>query len=347
MNTPKPKKLPSGKWHIDMTLDGQRYYITEATKKDAIARAALIKAEYMNGVRSTPPSRRTLAEAQERYINQRRNVLSPSTIRGYTTIMNTRFREVQTTPLCDIKHWQSIINIEAQLVSAKTLKNAWGFIKAVLKDNGILAPSVSLPQVVRKDYQYLEPDQLQGFLAAIRGHQYEFEYLCGLHGLRRSEILALTRESFQQVRKKGFRGTVIQVRGAVVFDGEKMVRKKENKNSMSRREVPVFIDRLLELLPFHTFQTPTLYMANSTGKQLTALCRKAGLPEMGMHSLRHSFASLCYFLGISEAECMRLGGWSDPSVMRKFYIHLAEREHWTSVEKLKNFVQSLPAAQAS
>jgi integrase len=61
-----------------------------------------------------------------------------------------------------------------------------------------------------------------------------------------------------------------------------------------------------------------------------------------MHGLRHSFASLSYFLGIPEAETMRLGGWSDPSVMRKIYTHLASTLKTDARTRLQAFFR--PAA---
>ena len=68
--------------------------------------------------------KRTLREIIDAYIAPLDKVLSPSTIRGYITIRNTRFLDVIDKPIKDINCWQSVINNESNLVAAKTLKNS-------------------------------------------------------------------------------------------------------------------------------------------------------------------------------------------------------------------------------
>lgn len=334
MKVPKARRLQSGKWHVQLLINGQRIYVTERTKKEAEAKAALLKAEAKNGVLSLPPERRTLGQAIDMYIEERQHVCSPSTLRGYRTTRNNSFQTVINKPLGGIRNWQRLIDLEAQRLSAKTVANRWGLISSVLDENGLRRPSVTLPQVIREEHPFLQPEQLRPFVEAVRGTRYELAYLCGLHSLRRSEILALKRDSFVQAPD----GWEIQVRGAVVYDGKKLVYKEENKNSASRRNIPVFIDRLPELIDEYDFDTLTVYMPEVMAKDLKKICTAAGFPEdLGMHGLRHSFASLCYFLGIPEAECMRLGGWSDPSVMRRIYTHLATAMHTEAVTRLRMF----------
>ena len=155
MKIPKARKLPSGSWNIELQLNGKRYSITERTKKECENRALMVKAEIRNGLTYQKPSSLTLAGAMQAYIDQRSNVLSPSTIQGYLTILRTRFLTAANYRLPDIKSWQMIINQEARLCSAKTLKNAWGFVKSVLKANGIEPDPVTLPQLIPKEKAFL------------------------------------------------------------------------------------------------------------------------------------------------------------------------------------------------
>ena len=338
MKVPKAKRLPSGKWHIRLQINGRMLYITERTKKEAEGKAALMKAEARNGI-ALPPERLTLGAAIDRYIADRENVLSPATLRGYRGIRKNRFQAVINKPIGDIRTWQRLINDEAGKVSAKTVANAWGLIGSVIESCGLRKPSVSLPQIVQEEHPFLQPEQLEPFLAAIRGSRFELAYICGLHSLRRSEILALTRDSFRQTPD----GWIIQVRGAVVYDGKKLVYKEANKNTASRRDVPVFIDRLLELIDSYEYEDMKVYLPEIMTKHLHKICEASGFPvDLGMHGLRHSFASLSYFLGIPEAETMRLGGWSDPSVMRKIYTHLASTLKTDARTRLQAFFR--PAA---
>ena len=44
MKIPKAKKLPSGRWNIQVMVDGKRASITAETEKECIAQAAAYKA---------------------------------------------------------------------------------------------------------------------------------------------------------------------------------------------------------------------------------------------------------------------------------------------------------------
>ena len=70
---------------------------------------------------------------------------------------------------------------------------------------------------------------------------------------------------------------------------------------------------------------------------INKLCVKNGLPPVGVHGLRHSFASLAYHLGWSELTTMREGGWSDPSVVHNIYTHLAAQDANEDIKRMKKF----------
>ena len=76
---------------------------------------------------------------------------------------------------------------------------------------------------------------------------------------------------------------------------------------------------------------------NTLYAQINRLCKANGLPEVGVHGLRHSFASLAFHLGLTEQETMELGGWSDYTTMRKIYTHLAAVDRLRSQNKISEF----------
>ena len=338
MKLPKAKKLPSGNWFVRLRLGGEDIPITETTEKKAIDKARMIKAEYVAGVRQARNREtRTVRQICEAYLAGRRAVLSPSTVRGYTTIIRTRFQIVMDRPVASVKDWQKVISDEAELCSPKTLKNAWGFLTACLREAKIDVPEVRLPQVAANERPWLDYDQIKTFLGAVEKKPCEVPALLALHGLRRSEIYALDWKDVDL--KKG----MLRVRGAVVLDAnQKPVRKDTNKTASSRRDVPIMIPRLAKLLREPNGSTRVCTDAmNSANKRINTVCRSAGLPEVGVHGLRHSFASLCYHVGVGEMETMRLGGWNDPGTMRNIYRHLAEQDKNAAAEKLAAFYTAI------
>lgn len=334
MKLPKARKLPSGSWFVRLRLGGEDICITESSEKKAVDQARLVKAEYKAGVRQAQDKEtRTVRQVCEAYLDSRRAVLSPSTVRGYSTIMRARFQAVMERPASQVKDWQKVISAESKDCSAKTLKNAWGFVSAALKDAGIPVPSVRLPQVVSEERPWLDFEQIKVFLDAVKGQPCEVQALLALHGLRRSEVYGLTWTDVD------LKNGLLRVRGSLVIDETfHPVAKPTNKTVSSRRDVPIMISRLTELLKVGNGATRVCTDAmNSVNKRINTVCRSAGLPEVGMHGLRHSFASLAYHVGVGELETMRLGGWSDPGTMRKIYRHLADQDRDAAAKKIAAF----------
>lgn len=328
MNVPKPRRLSSGNYFIQLRLGGESISITEPTAKECIDAAMLIKAEHRAGKRTKQKaaagSSLTLRQAIDNYIESKNNVLSPSTIRGYRTIQRNRFQAVADIKLKDIPDWQRVINTEAKLCSAKTLKNAWGFVSTVLHSSEVELPrSITLPQLPDKTRPWLDYEQIRTFCEVIKDTPCELPALLALSSLRRSEMYALT---WDDIDLKHHR---ILVRGAMVPDeNHEFMTKSTTKNASSNRSVPILIPRLLDLLTDADKTSARVLdgSPNTAWKKINRVCRDNDLPEVGLHGLRHSFASLAYHLGISERECMQIGGWADSKTMSKIYTHIADKD---------------------
>lgn len=337
MKVPTPEKMSSGNWYIRMRLGGESISIIEPTKAACVQRAQLIKAEYKAGLRETKVQAPTLSAAIDAYIAERSNVLSPATIRGYRIIQRNRFQMIQNIPLTGVQSWQAVINTEARNCSAKTLKNAWGLVMSVLKASGLPTPAVKLPQVIKNARPWLTPEELPLFLRAIEGRAIEIPALLELHGLRRSEMLALTWDSIDLDKE------LIKVSGSVVpNESQKLIRRAENKTQASNRIVPIMIPALREALEAATEKAGALVSQHpdTVRKGINRACRAAGLPEVGNHGLRYSFASLAYDLGWSERDIMETGGWSDYQTMHKIYIRLSQRSKDKAAGKMKEFFKN-------
>lgn len=333
MKVPEPRRLPSGNYSIQLRLGGRSYTFTDENKKECKTKATLFKARYISGAKEDV-SRLTLSEAMDMYIASRSNVLSPNTIRGYRIIQRNRFQSVMDKSIAGIRNWQMIVNEEALVCSPKTLRNAWGLVSSVLKANRIDPGSVTLPQIVPREHEFLEPEQVLELVRYLEGDKYELAILLGLHGLRRSEVMAL--------RKSDIANGVIRVSGAFALnESNKWEYKETNKNDTSRRDVPVLIDRVNDLAKASPSKGYLIRQsAESVSRRVDSLCEELGFPNVGFHGLRHSFASLAYYVGLSELETMRLGGWKDPAVMRKIYTHLAARKKDEAKDKLKGFFEA-------
>lgn len=339
MILPDPKKRKSGTWYIQLRLNGVSHYVNGSTAKECRDKARLLKSEYSAGVREIKKGVPTLTEAIDRYIEKRRNTLSPSTIEGYRHIQRGRFVDVMQEPIDARTDWQAVCNAEALLCSPKTLRNAFRFVVSVLGENGINAPKVTLPPLNTNMRQWLEPEQLPPLIAAAVGTTSAFPVLLALHSLRRSELLAVTWDDIDLQRG------MIHVSGAIVMDENRnYIEKPTNKTQSSNRVLPIMIPELRAALedvpPDKRAGHLVTCSPNTVPVLINRACRAAGVPEVGTHGLRHSFASLAYHLGMSELETMELGGWSDAVTMRKIYTHLSQRDKAKAQNKMRSFYEN-------
>lgn len=341
MKVPEPKKLPSGNWFIHLRLGGENIPVTAPTKKECVQTATLIKAEYRAGKRARKAQGLdvTLSEGIDRYIDARKNDLSPATIRAYRTIQRVRFPDYMDRPMKSIKDWQAVYDSQIGELSGKTLKNSWSLVRSVYHfQSGQTLPEISMKPVVSQEREFLDAEQIKSFLAAIKGNKCEIPALLALSSLRCSEILALQWDSVDLTHQR------IEVRGAMVPDEHhRLVYKDTNKTESSRRSVPIFIPQLQIALESvegkDGYVSPARTQATII-RNINCVCRDAGLPEVGIHGLRHSFASLCVHLQIPEETAMRIGGWSDFQTMRKIYTHISNKDLIKHTDALQNYFQN-------
>lgn len=322
MKIPEPRKLPSGSWNVRIMIDGESYSITKPTKKACLAEAAALK----TGIKKVKQVQtgRTLDAAINRYIEQRQNILSPSTVAGYRRIQRQRFQSSmhldvhKTTP----DQWQRIVNREAKLCSPKTLKNSWGFIASVIAEETGERIRVTLPQKIDNSKGYLKYDEIPLFLAALEGDVAYIPALLALSSLRMSEVLGLRWDAVD------LKNGVLYIRETAVRDehGE-LIRKKATKNSTSRRTVPI-IQPLQEALEAedHTGKYVVNITEGTIRRHYKEASERAGVPYVGAHGLRHSFASLACHLGMREETAMQVGGWADYHTMKKIYTHVTAED---------------------
>ena len=325
---PTPRKRGQ-KWYVDLRREGVT--VIEETEAEAKAKALAIRAGFIAAEQKHPPM--TLRQAIDNYISDRDNALSPSTVRGYYTIQRNAFADVMDQNIHAVRNWQAVVNREAGRVSAKTLQNEWRLVKTVLQKSKIDFDVTSLPQVIRNELPWLDYGQIKIFLEAVHGAPCELGALFALHGLRRSELLALTPEKIQN-------GRILVYGSAVVDKSGKLVVKSENKNTTSRREVDIMIPRLAELLAESTTPQGTPYIPfnhNTLRKQINRICEQNGLPLVGVHGLRRSFASLAYHLGWSERQTMKTGGWADFKTVHNIYVKLADADEKSDINRMKAF----------
>ena len=327
IKVPQPKR--NGKsWYNRIMVGDERVYITAKTEDEYYAKARAAKANLIEIEKSRP--KLSLGTAIDNYIKDNDAVLSPSTVNAYKSYRKTRFKKYMDRDVSEI-NWQRMVNEEAKLVKPKTVHNAWRLVTGALSHANVEFTPVNLPQKVKSERQWLDYDQIKTFCGVIKGKPYELGALLALNGLRRSELLHLTADDVDTDNG------IIHVRGASVIGlNNKLTDKETNKNKTSARDVHIVIPRLNELIRGKDGRLITTNPTTLYGL-INGLCEKHGLPQVGVHGLRHSFASLAYHLKWSESTTMREGGWSNPDTVHRIYTHLANQDANADIERMKQF----------
>lgn len=344
MYIPEPKETPSG-WRIQLRINGQSIPVLADTPKECKRQAALIKAQAQAAGKPVKKCDLTLSQAIDAYIAERSNTLSPSTVRGYRIIQRTRFQSTMPRVLSRISpsEWRGIVNDELGIVSRKTVKNAWAFIKSVLSAQGIdvdNAVKVSQPRK-KRDANWLEPDEIKKFVAAAADDPLCVPMLLALMSMRISEIDALRWENIDP------HADFIHTTGARIRnENNEYVLKAEQKNVESDRNVPLLIPELrAAILRDWKPEGKVLSVSQTTLRcAVERTCARAGVKRVTVHQLRHSFASLSAHLRIPAEISMEIGGWNNDKIMKEIYTHIARCDIERYKNEMWNFYNSTPAA---
>lgn len=324
LKIPAPRQLPSGSWTVQLRREGVN--VTEPTEEACRTKALAIRAGFIEQESKLP--RQTLGELLDKYI-ERRLVRSPSTLRGYYGIRRNAFPAYMDKDIRSI-NWPQAIDAESKRVAKKTLHNEISLVAAAFKEFKIPFDPVDIGAIPKTVTPWLDYDQILVFVDLIRGTPVELPALLALHSLRRSEIFALRMEDIDR------KSETIRVSGSTVYTSSaEWIRREENKSARSQRVVPIVIPRLFEILQDHNGDICAL--GDGVRRQINRICAANDLPEVGLHGLRRSFASLAYHLGWSEEETMRHGGWSDWKTVHDFYLRLSEKDLSKAAKKMRRF----------
>ena len=314
----KAKKLPSGRWRCRVydgtDPAGKKIYksFTADTRKEA----ELLAAKYAASRKATASKDRTLADAYARYIEIKKNTLSPATVREYSRAAKADFPELMPLRLSRLTQEavQSAVNVMSANHSPKSVRNAHGLLSAVLS---MFAPEIRLntrlPQSRKPDLYVPTEQEVENLIRSIRGTELEKAVLLAAFGsLRRSECSALMISDIE--------GNIVHVNKAIVLGADKQWTLKQPKSKAGYRDIkmPDFVierlkpapnGRIVNIMP----ATITDYFAD--------VRRKFNLPHFRFHDLRHYQASILHAMGVPDKYIMERGGWSTDSTLKNIYQH--------------------------
>lgn len=329
------KKLPSGAWRVlvyshtekiiqddGSTKNVRRYEsFTNDDKKEALFQAA----EFVrNKKRKSKPINITLGDAMSKYIAVKSAVLSPSTVKGYIWISKNIYKAIHNYKLSELTNdvIQNEVNKDAALRSAKSVKNAYGFLSAVLD---MFYPDfkvrITLPQRAKTELYVPTDDDIKKLMRGVAGTSFEIPVLLAAFGsLRRSEVCALESGDID--------GNCVSIRRAMVKDSNHKYVIKPPKTFSGYRtiELPQFVIDKMNGIEGRIVKLTPDYIT----RRFPEILKELKIPAFRFHDLRHYQASILHALGIPDKYIMERGGWKTDSTLKNIYQH-------TMADKKKEF----------
>ena len=215
---------------------------------------------------------------------------------------------------------------------------------------------VSLPRKTRYEIHPLMPEQVQQFLAALADHRLKALYILALAtGMRLGELLGLKWQDINLAEN------ALQVRRTLSYVNNVGYSEHEPKTEKSRRSIllPAFVTaelkahraRQLEekLKVGALWENKDLVFCNSMGgylhptssiqKNFWAILKKAGLPRIRFHDLRHSAATLLLGMGVHPKIVQEILGHSNISMTMNTYSHVLPTMQKEAMEKINTLLQ--------
>lgn len=334
----KAKKLPSGNWrcrvysHTDSA--GKRIYesFTASSKREA----ELLASKFQLDRERQRADDLTVKEAVQRYIDSNKNVLSPSTLRGYTMeakrlapIDHLKVRKIKSV---DIQYFISDISSK---YSPKTVKNTYALLITSMTACGIETRfKVNLPTIPRKRKNAPENEQIKALYNTANDTMKKAIILAAFHSLRRGEICGL--------KYGDLKGNALYVHSDIVIGLEGRIHKDIPKTDTSNRTV-YLTQKELDIIGTGKPNEYIVPIAPSTlDHNFLSLTRQLGIDGVTLHTLRSYFASVAVAIGIPDLYTSHMGGWKEnSSVLKEVYQKKIVSMDEAYTNKMNNYFENL------
>ncbi len=240
--------------------------------------------------------------------------------------------------ICDMNRiaYQKLLNDYAELHERQTTMDFHHQLKAAIMDavdEGIIERDPTRKAIIKgkspkvKKPKYLNQFELQKLISSLNlTTDLSWDWLILLiakTGLRFSEALALTPGDFD------FAHQMLSVNKTWNYKGDGGFLPTKNHSSVRKVQIDwQTVMQFSEMLRTVQKDLPIFIQGSVYNSTVNSIlerhCKKANVPVISIHGLRHTHASLLLFAGVSIASVARRLGHSSMTTTQKTYLHIIQ-----------------------
>ena len=272
------------------------------------------------------------------FADQQHPMVSESTYRDYQTyqrglesrcsdFMALRIDQIDKTAV------QRVLGaLKRSGLSAKSVRNYWGFINQVLKSQGLKLEGITLPEKTVPEIFVPDDTMIRKMMQLLDGDPLEIPVMLAAFGpMRMGEIIALDMSDID--------GNVVHVHKDVAYlDGGGSVIKERPKTAASNRYIE-YPAEVIDKIRKQGFVTH--YNTKMMGYYFNKFLAENGFPHFRFHDLRHYAASTLHAQGVPDAYIMQRGGWTTDRVLKAVYRHTLADQERVNIDRANTHFSSI------
>ncbi|MBS4535182.1 site-specific integrase [Clostridium sp. D2Q-14] len=342
------------------SMDGkrkQKWYSGYKTKKEAQKALSKVLNE-INTNTLVIPDDSTLGEYLTYWLNMYKDKLSPTTIAGYTIIIEKHLiPSLGKIKLAKLKPLMVQDYYNKKKLSERTLLNHHRLLRKALEDarkwqmiHQNVCDLVNSPKPKKYTAKVLEPSDISKLLATLEGNRLYIPIaLLLMLGLRRGELLGLKWSDID------FKKKILHIRRNLVMDEDSNLVIKDPKNETSKRDLPLS-DRAIELFKKQRKENLEMQLyiedykeseyvfvepngdrmnPNNFSKRFNYFVNRNGFKGLRVHDLRHTNATIMLSSGVPAKVASKRLGHSNISTTMDIYSHVLDDLNEEATQKIE------------
>jgi len=353
-----------GLWCAQISLEGRRLTKYGKTQKECREWIRQIRTKIEGGL-TFEGTQLTLERFVRTWLSNKKLSRRPGTVHSYQRIAERDFlprlgkMRLQDILPGHIKQLYALMQDEGK--GPRTIQLAHVVLHAVLKQavrEGILGrnpmDAIDRPRVETATFKILNEEQVRQFMIFASESPYEtLFYLALTTGMRKGELLGLqwsdidwdrrvlnVHQQLQIIPGKGYALVAPKTKAGHrhIKLGAGTIKQLESHQKHQELEKAAAGHRWQEHEMLFTTGIGTYMDQTKVSRELKRLLKKAGLPDIRFHDLRHTSISFQLEMGTSLNTVQQRAGHSKASVTSDIYGHTLEHSQDVAAEKIEELV---------